>query len=204
MSQNSTLKIDREYFTTLKSKLDWNGDGTQSNPIVINNLSDLSQDINIVKIWVYITIKDLTINSLNFHNCRNITIQNCKIQSLILSSCYSMVVNENSILNFSISFGGNHLISRNKIFRNALSNAKERVIEKAMGGVMGFILFLLISFVIVPLFVLNPIPIGIAITLQFLTISISAPLGFMFLIFKMYKIPRNEFEGNVGIDGRDF
>jgi hypothetical protein len=205
MSQESNLELKRETFMELKTTLGWEGDGTQNNPIIVDNLFDLPSDLSINRIKDYIVFKDLTISSINFSFCRNITVQRCEIHSLYISVCHNMILEENAIKSFNISFGGNNLIIRNEIPRYDLSNAKERVFEKALAGALGFVLFCLICFVIVPLIYViqsDPNSFLLLFILLFIAILGSGFLCSIFIIFKMYNLPHNKFEMNIAIDER--
>ena len=206
MSQKTFLTVRQKKFDLLKIELGWNGDGTQLNPIIVNNLSNLPPIIRIVKLTNHIVFKDLEINSIDISNCRNITIQGCEIRSLGLHSCQDVVVRNNTIHMFRITHSGNNLITKNKMSRNDLFKAKERSFEKMMERIMLFAVIILIfsmSSLIFNETFMEDTPWMLYFLLIFVALIISVYIYLVFIRIRSSKLPPNQFEENIIMDERD-
>ena len=124
---NTTLISDKSIHS-VKSRAGWTGNGSKSEPIIIDNLSNLSPNILIKHGTLFYHLKNVSMNKLTCSSTQNITIENCNIKSLKIKGCYDLIVVNNSILDINIklskqvSFIDNKISQVHKIYQedNAL------------------------------------------------------------------------------------
>ncbi len=206
MPQSPWVNIKKEDFTSFQSREGWTGVGSKDDPYIVSSLSEISPFIKFTKINDHIVIKDITISRITLVKCRNIIIQGCTIQFLNINSCQNVIVRDNTLQKLDITYGGNNLISRNKIPRNALFQAQEHSWEKLSQrllllviAIMMFATFFLFTnpsmLEITPWYVLFPI--GLAIMLFFMYLQMLAKS------VRSRKLPPDRFEENIVTDERD-
>ena len=110
-----STKITDKTIEALKNKMNWEGNGSKLEPIVIEHLGDLPLIVKIYRNSLYYEIKNLTIDKLTCRNTQNITIENCTIKHLEIEGCYNMSLVNNKILKHKIRFTRGCTFSDNKI-----------------------------------------------------------------------------------------
>jgi len=108
-------KISDKTIEALKNKLNWKGNGSKLEPIVIEHLGNLPLTVKINRSSLYYHIKNLTIDKLTCRNTQNITIENCTIKHLEIEGCYNMTLVNNKILKHKIVFTKGSTFIDNKI-----------------------------------------------------------------------------------------
>jgi hypothetical protein len=111
---NTTLISDKTIHS-VKSRAGWTGNGSKHEPIVIDNLSNLSPNILIKHSTLFYLLKDVNVNKLTCSCTQNITIENCKFRSLKLKGCYDLIIVNNTILKVKIIHSKQNSFINNKI-----------------------------------------------------------------------------------------
>jgi len=120
---NKTQISDKK-INSLKIEKGWQGNGSKSEPIVIDDLRNLHPNLRIHRSTLYYHINNLIIDKLSCYYTQNITIENCTIYQLEIKGCYSMNLINNKILNYKIiyskgnTFIDNQLSQIQKLKRN--------------------------------------------------------------------------------------
>ena len=113
--KSKITKISDKTIESLKDELNWDGNGSKFEPILIENLGSLPLSLKIYKNSLYCNIKNLTINELICRNTQNITIENCTINQLEIHGCYNLTLVNNNILKHRIAFTKGSNFIDNKI-----------------------------------------------------------------------------------------
>lgn len=108
-------KISDKTIEALKNKMNWEGNGSKLEPIVIEHLGNLPLTVKINRSSLYYHIKNLTIDLLTCRNTQNITIENCTIKHLEIEGCYNISLINNKILKHKIVFTKGSTFIDNKI-----------------------------------------------------------------------------------------
>ena len=111
---NTTLISDNT-INFVKSMAGWTGNGSKSEPIIIDNLSHLTPNILITRGSLFYHLKNVNVNKLTCFSTQNITIENCKIKRLKIKGCYDLIVVNNTILNIKIILSKQNSFIDNKI-----------------------------------------------------------------------------------------
>ena len=206
MPQSPWIKINRRKFASLQARIGWNGSGSEQDPYIIDTISGLSSFLKFEKIIDHIIIKNLTISNITLVKCRNIIIQECNIQLLSLNSCQEVVVRENTLQKVQIMYGGNNVVTKNKIPRNSLFHAQEHSMEKLVERIF----LLIIAILVFGTFFLFTIPTFLEDTpwVIYIFIGVGCLLIFLYIqmVFKRLrsrKLPSDRFEENFITEERD-
>jgi len=113
--KSKITKISDKTIESLKNELNWDGNGSKLEPILIDNLGSLPLTVKIYKSSLYYNIKKLTIDKLICRNTKNITIENCIIKHLEIHGCYNVTLVNNKILKHRIAFTKGSNFIDNKI-----------------------------------------------------------------------------------------
>lgn len=84
--------------------MNWEGDGSSLDPIVIDQVETLPLFIKISRSRSYYQIKNLVIDKLICRNAQNISIENCTIKHLVIEGCENLTLLNNTILKLKIVF----------------------------------------------------------------------------------------------------
>ena len=114
ITSNTTLISDKTVHS-VQSRAGWTGTGSKSDPIIIDNLSNLSPNILIKHGTLFYHLKNVSMNKLTCSSTQNITIENCNIKSLKIKGCYDLIVANNSILDINIKLSKQVSFIDNKI-----------------------------------------------------------------------------------------
>jgi len=98
------IKFSDKKIEDLKIEMNWKGNGSELDPIVINQAGPFPLTVKIYRSRLYYQIKNLTIEKLTCRNAHNISIENCIIKNLIISSCDNLTFLNNTILKLKIMF----------------------------------------------------------------------------------------------------
>ena len=108
-------QISDKKINSLKTKKGWPGKGSKFEPIIIDNLRDLSLNLRIYRSTLHYYIKNLFIYKLSCRYTQNITIENCTIYQLEIKGCYNMTLLNNKILNHKIVYSKGNTFIDNKL-----------------------------------------------------------------------------------------
>ncbi|MHA1376487.1 MAG: hypothetical protein ACTSR7_19590 [Promethearchaeota archaeon] len=90
--QHSRTIITDKSIDTLKAERGWQGTGTEHDPIIISDLSNLKPNIWIHRSSLHYIIRDVIIYKLMCTSTQNITIENCKLYELEIEGCHNIVI----------------------------------------------------------------------------------------------------------------
>ena len=116
----NALKITKKNLLKLKEELGWEGEGTSSNPIMINSIVGYPPSIKQYKTDLFIHIRNLNPVSLNLYSCKNCVIEQNTIHHLKLYNCEQIDVENNTILEFEIQYGVSIRSKRTRSLRNRM------------------------------------------------------------------------------------
>ena len=98
----NTIEISDKKINSLKTENGWQGDGSEFDSIIIDELKGLQPNLWIHRSTLHYIIKDVIIYKLKCHNTQNIRIENCTIYKLDIQGCYNMTLINNRILHHKI------------------------------------------------------------------------------------------------------
>jgi len=107
----------------------WRGQGTQSDPLIIDNIKGLRPHLVFKTKDMHIHIERIKLDTIKLNMCENVKIKGCKIRSLTLEGCYNNVIQNNTIINFNSMFSGANDIVYNNISLKSLDNLISGVID---------------------------------------------------------------------------
>ncbi len=151
LRKNKITKISDKNSEALKKKMNWEGNGSKTDPIIIEHLRDLPPSLKIYKSSLHYHIKNLSIDKLMFHKTQNITIENNVIKYLKIEECYNLILANNKILKHKIAFTKGCAFIDNKIYhieefiKNHSTTQINPVSRQLMTPLGCFLYFLIIS-----------------------------------------------------------
>jgi hypothetical protein len=95
-------RISDKKINALKLKKSWQGNGSNSEPIIIDDLKDLHPNLKIHRNTLHYYLRNLIIYKLSCYYTQNIFIENCTIYQLKIKGCYDITLVNNKILNLEI------------------------------------------------------------------------------------------------------
>ena len=104
----------------MKAEIGWKGSGTELDPIIINDLSNLKPYIWIHLSSLHYVIRDVTIFKLMCINTQNITIEHCKIHELEIQGCYNISVRNSTILHLRFGYSKRCALENNSFSNESL------------------------------------------------------------------------------------
>jgi len=116
LRKNKITKISDKNSEALKKNMNWEGNGSKTDPIIIEHLGDLPPILKIYKSSLHYHIKNLSIDKLMCHKTQNITIENNVIKYLKIEACYNLILANNKILKHKIAFTKGCAFIDNKIY----------------------------------------------------------------------------------------
>ena len=96
--------------------MNWKGNGSKSDPIIIENLRELTPSLKIYKSNLHYHIKNLTLDKLMCYKTQNITIENNVIKNLKIEQCYNLILINNKIIKHKIAFTKGCAFIDNKLY----------------------------------------------------------------------------------------
>lgn len=114
-NKSNKIQISDKKINSLKTEKGWQGKGSKSDPIIIDDLRDLPRSLRIHRSTLHYYIKNLFLYNLSCHYTQNITIENCTIYQLEIKGCYNMTLLNNKILNHKIVFSKGNTFIDNKL-----------------------------------------------------------------------------------------
>lgn len=126
----NALKITKKNLLKLKEELGWEGEGTSSNPLIINSVGGYPSTINQYRTNQFIHIKNLNRINLNLYSCKNCVIEQNSIYYLKLYNCEQTIVQNNTILELETHYGGGNSFTRNRMSQETHSNLINKFYER--------------------------------------------------------------------------
>jgi len=111
----NNIEISDKKINSLKTEKGWQGDGSEFESIVIDDLKGLQPNLWIHRSTLHYVIKDAIIYKLKCRNTQNITIENCTIYKLDIQGCYNMTLRNNRILHHKIIYTKGNVFVDNKL-----------------------------------------------------------------------------------------
>lgn len=138
-----TRYSEKEIYELAKT-LNWNGKGTESNPIIIESIDGLPQIFSIIA-DLHVKIKDCTFDHVILYNCQNISIENCSFNTLGVVKSSKILVKSSTLSNLNLEYSNdnnfkecsiakaNNVRSQANIFENCtITNQVKRVLEEGL------------------------------------------------------------------------
>ncbi len=149
LRKNKITKISDKHSEALKKDMNWEGNGSKTDPIIIEHFGDLPPILKIYKSNLHYHIKNLTIDELTCHKTQNITIENNVIKYLKIDECYNLILANNKILKHKVAFTKGCTFVDNKIYHieEFIKNQSTTLINPVSRQLMtplGFCLYFLI------------------------------------------------------------
>ena len=107
--------IDNVSINEYRENYGWKGDGTEKNPIIIDNDEVLAQNVLFKTEDLYIQLINIDIGILIFEKCQNIIIEDCILSIIKIRSCKDVIIRDNIIIAIRISFSKNVIVEHNRI-----------------------------------------------------------------------------------------
>lgn len=111
----NNIEISDKKINSLKIEKGWQGDGSEFESIIIDELKGLQPNLLIHRSTLHYIIKDAIIYKLKCRNTQNITIENCSIYRLDIQGCYNMALKNNRILHHKINYTKGNVFVDNKL-----------------------------------------------------------------------------------------
>lgn len=128
--QLSKTGITDKSINRLKDELGWKGAGTESDPIIINDLSGLKPNLWFHRSSLHYIIRDIAIYKLTCISTQNITIENCKIHRLEVEGCYNMTIRNNSVLWLKFVYSKGCTLEDNSFSKLSLERLADNYFDK--------------------------------------------------------------------------
>ena len=175
--KSKITKISDKTIESLKIKMKWGGNGSNLDPIVIDQVGTLPLKVKISRSSLYYYIKNLAIDKLTCHKAQNITIENCTIKHLKIEGCDNISLLNNFILKLKIvftkgsTFIDNKISQIEKLKQNHYTTQGNPLSRQLTNPLICCLYFLAISIVIsgTPTWFIGFIPLGVLIFLNYST-----------------------------------
>jgi len=173
--KSKPIKITDKKIETLKIEREWEGTGSELNPIVINHARTFPFIVKIYRSSLYYNIKNLTIDKLTCRNARNITIENCTIKHLKIEGCVNLTLLNNTILKLKIvftrgsTFIDNKFAQIDKLKQNYYTDHGNPIGGRIMNPVTCCLCFTAISMLVsqTPIWFMGLFPLGLLLYLNY-------------------------------------
>ena len=109
------IEISDKKINSLKTENGWQGEGSEFDSIIIDELKGFQPNIWIHRSTLHYIIKDIIIYKLKCRNTQNITIENCTIYKLDIQGCYNMTLTNNRILHHKIIYTKGNVFVDNEL-----------------------------------------------------------------------------------------
>ena len=83
LMKNIKIRYSEEEIKNLATTLNWNGNGTENDPIIISSNEGLPQKFAFTSSNLFITILNCNFDYIIFSECKNITLENCSLETLV-------------------------------------------------------------------------------------------------------------------------
>jgi len=133
--------IDKVSINEYKEAYGWKGDGTEENPIIIDNDEILAKIVLFKTDDLHIQLKNIDIGVLIFEKCQNIIIEDSILSIIKIRSCKDVIIRDNIIIAIRISFSENVIVEHNRIC--TISNIRTfTILMIVVASISGLIFFL--------------------------------------------------------------
>lgn len=114
--------LEQSFIKENIDKLGWKGEGTEKDPIIIEDDTNLPVSILFKTDDLHIHIKDIDLNMIILNKCQNIKIEDSTISFLKLKSCSNVVIRDNLIRVVKNFYGKDNIIENNRLY--SVSNVR--------------------------------------------------------------------------------
>ena len=111
----SNIEISDKKINSLKTEKGWQGDGSEFESIIIDELKGLQPNLLIHRSTLHYIVRDAIIYKLKCRNTQNITIENCTIYKLDIQGCYNVTLTNNRILHHKIIYTKGNVFVDNEL-----------------------------------------------------------------------------------------
>ena len=133
--------IDKISINEYREAYGWKGDGTEENPIIIDNDEILAKIVLFKTDDLHIQLKNIDIGVLIFEKCQNIIIEDSILSIIKIRSCKDVIIRDNIIIAIRISFSENVIVEHNRIC--TISNIRTfTILMIVVASISGLIFFL--------------------------------------------------------------
>jgi hypothetical protein len=115
--------LEHDFIKENIDSLGWKGEGTETDPIIIDDDSNLPVSMILKTEDLYIKMQNIDINMIILDKCQNIIVEDCTISVIKLKSCKNIVVRNNLIREVKNYYGSNNLIENNRLY--AIFNVRQ-------------------------------------------------------------------------------
>jgi len=122
-----TRYSEREIYELART-LNWNGKGTETNPIIIESIDGLPQIFSIIA-DLYIKIKDCTFDHIILYTCQNISIEHCSFDKLGILKSSKVRVENSTLSNLNLEYSNGNNFSECSIAKVKIVKSQANVFE---------------------------------------------------------------------------
>lgn len=135
----------------LAKNLNWNGSGTENDPMIISSTEGLPQKF-LISSKLFIIIKDCTLEHIILYDCQHIAFENCTFDTLGILNSTEIMVKSSSLPNLNLDHctnsyfkecsitKANNFKSRASVFENCtMTNEVRDFLLKEMNGLLKFL-----------------------------------------------------------------
>ena len=126
------IEFSEQRLHEYRNNLNWKGDGTESNPIIIESLEGLNQYLRFKDIKSHIIIRNVELCEFYVQSCQNFSIENCTVYYLWINYCRNVKVEKSTIVNIDMRFSGACTVRNNNFHKD--SGFTNRTLERKGDG----------------------------------------------------------------------
>jgi len=197
-------RFNEKNLSEYQKRFNWNGDGTETNPLIIDNIGDLNLCIRFKNISSYLIFKNLTLCEFMLKYCENIRIENCKIFYLDLGFCHDITIVNSAIMALGFESSRGNSVRNTKIniyYLNGILRENREKIDIPSKFYHYIYSFFASFFLIISIFTAIPNMFLFTFVCLFLSsISLFMMLNFKVRSLKIMKSPPNQFENIIDED----
>ncbi len=108
--------IEKSFLLENKEKLGWNGTGSQNDPIIIDDVIKLPQNITFKTEDLHIHVNNVDIGVIILDKCRNIIIEDSIITVIRLRACKNIIIRNNILREIKLFLGNKNTIEENRTY----------------------------------------------------------------------------------------
>jgi len=204
----------------LAKTFNWNGTGTEIDPIIIDNNEGLPQKFSISINSAYIKIIDCRFDYIILYDCQNFAVENCYFNTLGVINCSKISVKRSSLSSLNLDHSSNSYFkdclitkavnskSHSNFFENCtITNETKRILQEGVSELADFLknwsfVILMAGFCVAALtflYIVNESPFGFYWYLSII-IFLSLIIIFVFLSKNQKKIIPNKIISNKNLN----
>ncbi|MFX1238306.1 MAG: hypothetical protein ACFFAS_02365 [Promethearchaeota archaeon] len=140
MSAENQIKLSRNQYRAihmrdkkierLKAQQGWQGTGSASDPIVIDNIVGFKPRLWFHESTYHFVLRGVSVYELIFHNTQNVLVENCIINKLEIEVYQNMTVKNNTIISIKLLYTRNSVIEGNSLTQKVKKTIENNSFEK--------------------------------------------------------------------------